>query len=140
MKKAVSLICVLAFFSLTSYGQEMVQAAQKGKASPPSSPSKSIVKPVKPLEIKGRIESILAAEPVKGIRPEIVLLGEDGRTYVFIVRSTTTIYSQDWKAIALDKLEKGQHVRIQYITSKDGMLVALSIKPVSPENPAGSLL
>jgi len=137
MKKAAFLVCALAFLSLACYGQDIVQAAQKGKtATPPSSSLKKIAKPVNPLEIKGKIDSILAAEPAKGIRPEIVITGEDGKTYVFVVRSTTTIYNQDWKAITLDKLEKGQLVRIQYITSKDGMLVALSIKPVSLENPA----
>jgi len=135
MKKAAFVICALLVFSLTVYGQELVPT-QKGKTTPPpSSSSKKIIKPVNPLEIKGKIDSILAAEPAKGIRPEIVITGEDGRAYIFVVRSTTTIYSQDWKPITLDKLEKGQHVRVQYITSKDGMLVALSIKPVGPENP-----
>ena len=38
--------------------------------------------------------------------------------------------AEDWKAISLDKLEKDQQVRVQYVTNKDGFLVALSIKPL----------
>ena len=80
--------------------------------------------------MRGSVETIIPSEPSKGIRPEITLSGEDGKNYTFLVRTTTTIYGPDWKAISLDKLEKGQQVRVQYITNKDGFLVAQSIKPV----------
>jgi hypothetical protein len=86
---------------------------------------------IKPLEMKGKVDVATLTEPSKAIRPKISITGEDGKNYTFLVRSTTTIYGTDWKAIALDKLVKGQLVRIQYITNKEGMSVALSIKPVS---------
>jgi hypothetical protein len=134
MKRLALLICALGVFSLTCFGQDTVLPVQQGVTPPPASLSKKISKPaVKPFEIKGTTESVSLADPSKGIRPEITITGEDGKRHTFLVRATTTIYGQDWKAIALDKLEKGQQVRIQYITNKDGMPVALSIKPVSRE-------
>jgi hypothetical protein len=132
MKKVALLICALGVFSLTCFGQDSVPAMQKGGTPPPA--SKRIVKQVvKPLEIKGNIETFTIADPTKGIRPELSIISEDGKRYTFLVRTTTTIYGPDWKAIALEKLEKGWPVRIQYITNKEGMFVALSIKPVSKE-------
>lgn len=111
-------------------------ACTEGGTPPPASLSKKITQStIKPLEVKGKAEAVRLADPSKGIRPEISITGEDGKRYTFLVKATTTIYGQDWKAIALDKLEKGQQVRVQYITNKDGMSVALSIKPVSKEKP-----
>jgi hypothetical protein len=136
MKRLALLICALGVFSLTCFGQDTILPAQKGGTPPPASLSKKITKPaIKPLEVKGKAEAVALADPSKGIRPEISVTGEDGKRYTFLVRATTTIYGQDWKAIALDKLVKGQQVRVQYITNKDGMFVALSIKPVSKEKP-----
>jgi hypothetical protein len=136
MKRLALLICALGVFSLTCFGQDTVLPAQQGGTPPPASLSKKITKPaVKPFEVKGTTESVSLADPAKGIRPEITITNEDGKHRTFLVRPTTTIYGPDWKAIALDKLEKGQKVRIQYITNKDGMSVALSIKPVSKEKP-----
>lgn len=133
MKRAAVLLCALMFISLTCFGQEPVPPGAKGgNPRPPSSGVnvKRMARPwVKPLEIKGLIDTITMAEPAKGTRPEISVTGHDGRHYVFIVRTITTIYGRDWKPVTLDKLEKGQKVRIQYIVNKDGMLVALSIKP-----------
>jgi hypothetical protein len=80
--------------------------------------------------VRGKVDNITPSEPSKGIRPEITLSGEDGKNYTFLVRTTTTIYGPDWKAISIDKLVPGQQVRVQYITNKDGFLVAQSIKPV----------
>ena len=136
MKKVALLICALGVFSLTCFGQDALPAMQKGGTPPPPASNKKIVKPVaKPLEMKGKVDTVTAADPSKGIRPEISITSEDGKHYTFLVRSTTTIYGPDWKAIALDKLEKGREVRVQYITNKDGLSAALSIKPVSQEKP-----
>ncbi len=134
MKRLALLICALGVFSLTCFGQDTVLPAQKGETPPPASLSQKITK-AKPLEVKGHTETVILADPSKGIRPKISITGEDGKHYTFLVRATTTIYGQDWKAIALDKIVKGQQVRVQYITNKDGMSVALSIKPVSKEKP-----
>jgi hypothetical protein len=133
MKRVALLICALGVFSLTCFGQDSIPAMQKGGTPLPiSSPSKkNTTSLIKPLEVKGKVEVATLADPSKVIRPKIYITGEDGKYYTFQVRSTTTIYGTDWKAIALDKLIKGQFVRIQYITNKEGMSVALSIMPAT---------
>ncbi len=125
MKRAALILFALGVLSSLCFGQDILPIAQKGGTPPPV-----LKKAVTPLEITGTIDTIVIPEPSKGIRPEISLLSVDGKPFTFLVRSTTTIYGQDWKAISIDKLEKGQQVRVQYIISKDGFLVALSIKPI----------
>lgn len=118
MKRSANIFCAaLLFFACLAHGV---------LAENPLSKSKRL----ELFEVKGRVSSITTADPSKGIRPGIVLNGEDGRIYIFLVRSTTTIYSQDWKAITLDKLTKGRQVRVQYFINKEGSSVALSIKPI----------
>ncbi len=125
MKRILIMLCALGVLSSVCFGQDTRLSAQKEGTHPPVSKKISA-----PLEVRGSVEIIIPSEPSKGIRPEITLSGEDGKNYTFLVRTTTTIYGPDWKAISLDKLEKGQRVRVQYITNKDGFLVAQSIKPV----------
>ena len=125
MKRVAIILCALGVLSSVCFGQDTRLSAPKEGTPPPV--SKKIAAP---LEVRGNVETIIPSEPSKGIRPEITLSGEDGKNYTFLVRTTTTIYGPDWKAITIDKLEKGQQVRVQYITNKDGFLVAQSIKPV----------
>lgn len=129
MKRVASLLfllCALGVLSSVCFGQTYLPAAQqKGKTPPPF-----LKKAVVPLEVKGKIDTITLPEPAKGIRSEITLSGEDGKRYTFLVRTTTTIYDADWKAITIEKLVKTQQVRIRYIINKDGFLVAQSIKSV----------
>ncbi len=125
MKRVAIILLALGLLSSVCFGQDTLLSAQKEGTHPPVSKKISV-----PLEVRGSVGSIIPSEPSKGIRPEITLSGEDGKNYTFLVRTTTTIYGPDWKAISLDKLEKGQQVRVQYITNKDGFLVAQSIKPV----------
>ena len=130
--KIVFLIISIWLISLACFSLEPVTPLLKNEGPLPfASSDQGVIKPpAKPLEINGAIEAITLAEPSKGIRPELSLLGSDGRRYLFLVRSTTTIYGHDWKPVTLDKLRSGELVRVQYLSNKDGMLVSLSIKPV----------
>ncbi len=124
MIRVAIILCALGILSSVCFGQDTRMGAPKEGIHPPV--SKKIVAP---LEVRGNVETITLSEPSKGVRPEITVSGEDGKNYTFLVRTTTTIYGPDWKAISIDKLEKGQLLRVQYITNKDGFLVAQSIKP-----------
>jgi len=126
MKRVAYILCALGFLASVCFGQDALPTAQQKGGTPPPVSKKAVV----PLEVRGTVDTITLPERSKGIRPEIILSGEDGKLYTFLVRTTTTIYGPDWKAITIEKLVKGQRVRVHYITNKDGYLVAQSIKPV----------
>lgn len=126
MKKHVLILGALLVLASSCYGRDALPAVQKGETHPPLSHKPEIVSS----EIIGLVESVILADPAKGARPEISIIDAEGKKYTFIVESTTTIYGPDWKAITLDKLEKGRKVRIRYTTTKEKFLIALSIKPV----------
>jgi hypothetical protein len=125
MKRVAIILCTLGVFASVCFGQDALPIVPQKGGTPPPVSKKAVV----PLEVRGTVDTITLPEPSKGIRPEITLSGEDGKLYTFLVRTTTTIYGPDWKAIAIEKLVKGQQVRVQYIINKDGFLVAQSIKP-----------
>jgi len=126
MKRVAILLFALGVLSSVCFGQGAELKTQKGGTPPPL-----VKKTILPSEVKGIIAAIDLPEPAKGIRPKISLVSGDGQQFVFMVRSTTTVYGPDWKAISLDKLEKGRLVRVQYIINKEGFLEAQSIKPVN---------
>ena len=125
MKRVAILICTLGVLLFSCNGQNTDMSRQKGGTSPPVSK-----KVIARLEVLGKLDDIYLADPSKGINTKIFLTGEEGKRYIFIVVTTTTIYGPDWKAIPLDKLTVGQQVRVSYITNKEGFQVAQSIKPV----------
>ena len=125
MRSVVFIACTLGVLLFSCNGQNTDMSQQKGGTPPPVS-KKVIV----PLEVIGKLDDIHIADPSKGIRPKIFLNGKDGKSYIFFIVTTTTIYGPDWKAIPLDKLTVGQQVRVNYITNKEGFQVARSIKPV----------
>ena len=117
--------CTLGVLFFSCNGQNTDMPKQKGGTPPPVSKKVSA-----PLEVMGKLYDIHLADPSNGIRPKIFLTGEDGKSSIFIIMTTTTIYGPDWKAIPLDRLTVGQQVRVHYITNKEGFQVAQSIKPV----------
>ncbi|MGD0821050.1 MAG: hypothetical protein ABSA71_09935 [Desulfomonilia bacterium] len=125
MKRVAILICTLGVLLFSCNGQNTDMSQQKGGTPPPVSK-----KVIAPSEVIGKLDDIHIADPSKGIRPKIFLTGKEGKRYIFIIVTTTTIYGADWKAIPLDKLTVGQQVRVNYITNKEGFQVAQSIKPV----------
>jgi len=80
--------------------------------------------------VTGEVKSVTLADPVKGTKSEIVVVdksGTESKEYTFLVKSTTTIYSADWKAISLDKIAKDEKARVKYTTTKEGVNEAVSI-------------
>ena len=125
MKRVAILICTFGVLLFSCNGQNTDMSRQKGGTPPPVS-KKVIV----PLEVMGKLDDIHLADPSKGIRPKVFLTGNEGKSYIFIIMTTTTIYGPDWKAIPLDKLTVGQQARVRYITNMEGFQVAESIEPV----------
>jgi len=77
--------------------------------------------------VTGKVESVTLADSSKGIKSEIVIIDENGQKYIFLVKFTTTIYATDWKAISLEKINKGDSAKIKYSTTKEGVNEAVSI-------------
>src|SRR5208283_1011728 len=119
MKRVAILICTLGVLLFSCNGQNTDMSQQKGGTPPPVSK-----KVITPLEVMGKLVEIHLADPSKGIRPKIFLIGKEGKSYIFFIVTTTTIYGPNWKAIPLDKLTVGQQVRVNYITNKEGFQVA----------------
>ena len=80
--------------------------------------------------VKGKVASITMADPVKGTKSEIAVTDDGGKTLTLLVKSTTTIYDAEAKAITLGKIAKDEKVKIKYTTTAEGVLEALSINVV----------
>lgn len=78
-------------------------------------------------KITGKVSSVTLADPAKGVKSEIVIVDEAGKSTTILVKSTTTIYDANMQAITLDKVIKDQEVKVKYSTTKDGVDEASSI-------------
>jgi len=78
----------------------------------------------------GEVKSVTLADAVKGTKSEIVVVDKstaEAKEYTILVKSTTTIYDTDWKAINFEKITKDAKVKVKYTTTKEGVNEAVSI-------------
>jgi len=119
MKKILFVLLVLAFISPLCFAQQPVSPITK------TNPATVVTK-----TLTGKVESVSLADPVKGTKSEIAVVDEKGQKTTFLVKTTTTLYDADYKTTALDKITKDQTVKVKYITTKDGVDEASSIRVV----------
>lgn len=125
LRRAAPAIAALVFLACPAFCQGgVLLAAQKDKARAPA-----VHAPAAALEAVGKVDGVTLEDPAKGTRSEISIIDGFGTRLSLIVKPTTTIYGDDWKAISLDKLPRDRPVRVQYARGKDGSFTALSIKP-----------
>lgn len=125
MRRAALAIAALVFLACSAFCLEgPLLAAQKDKERLPA-----VHKPAAALEAVGKVDGVTLEDPAGGVRPEITIIDEFGTRLKLIVKPTTTIYGDDWKAISLDRVPRDRPVRVQYARGKDGSFTALSIKP-----------
>ena len=134
MKKILLALLVLAFISPLCFAQQPV-SAPISKVNPVAVATKTLT---------GKVESVSLADPVKGIKSEIVIespvevkevkekdvVSEKDQKTTFLVKSTTTIYDADYKATTLDKIIKDQTIKVKYTTTKDGVNEAISVRQI----------
>ncbi|HVN71581.1 MAG TPA: hypothetical protein VMU10_06145 [Desulfomonilia bacterium] len=123
MKRVLLIIGIMGFISSACL-------AAQGEGSPGRKAGQpEAQKSVHSREVRGMVEAVTLENLVNETRPKISIVADDGQRKIFIIQSTTTIYDPEWKPTTLDKIAKGQFVRIRYKINKDGFKVALSIKP-----------
>jgi hypothetical protein len=76
----------------------------------------------------GVVKSFSWADPVKGIKSEIVVTDPAKKTFHILVTSTTTLWDADDKAIMPDKIAPKSHVQVIYFTTDEGVNIGKSIK------------
>jgi len=78
-------------------------------------------------EMTGKVKTVTVANPSKGTKSEVTVIDDKSSEKVFLVKSTTTIYDTDFKAIVLDKIKVNDKVKVKYATTKEGVNEAVSI-------------
>ena len=78
----------------------------------------------------GIVKSISMANAAKGTKSEIVIVDAAGKETSTLIKSTTTLYDADAKAITLDKIAADSKVAVVYIVSPEGVNEASSVKLV----------
>jgi hypothetical protein len=123
MKKLLLTALVVVFGSCVSYAQPATapKAATKAPAAVKAAGTKSMA---------GKVKSVTVADQTNGGKSEITLVGEKSMGKAFLVKSTTTIYDADFKAVSLDKIKAEDKVNVKYTKTKDGIYEATSINLV----------
>ena len=78
--------------------------------------------------LAGVVQSVSLADKTKGTKSEIVVANEAGETTTILVKSTTTLYDADAKAITLDGIAAEAQVNVVYTTTAEGVNEAKSVK------------
>jgi hypothetical protein len=77
---------------------------------------------------KGKVDSIILPDSVRGTRHEIVVIDNRGEKMNFSLTSGIGVYGPDWEVLSLKKIKSGDQVVVEYTTArKDGINRAMSI-------------
>jgi hypothetical protein len=77
--------------------------------------------------MKGSVKTVTLAGSSKGAMPEVTVVDEKLSEKIIFVKSTTTIWSNNFKAIGLDRVKPDDKVKVKYTTTKEGIAEAVSI-------------
>jgi hypothetical protein len=114
MKRAVLILCIIIGRSSWAWADDLAMAASIPGA----------VHMITGAEVK----AISWADPTKGTKSEIVVIGAAKKSTHVLVTSTTTLWDADAKAIMLDKIVPKERVNIIYFTTPEGVNIGKSIK------------
>jgi len=65
---------------------------------------------------------------VKGTKSEITVIDEKNQKLIFLVKGTTTIYDTYSNTMVLGSIKKDLNVKVAYVTTKEGVNEATSIR------------
>ncbi|MCX5687346.1 MAG: hypothetical protein NTV71_01670 [Candidatus Omnitrophica bacterium] len=119
MKKILLTIIVATFVSSLCFAAEQTVLPIVAKAAP---------KAIETRVFTGKIESVSLPDIAKGTKSEITAENEKNQKLTFLVKSTTTIYDAYSNTMLLDSVKKDSNVKVAYITTKEGVNEATSIR------------
>ena len=80
--------------------------------------------------ISGKVDSVSIAAPDQGVKSEIIVIDEKNKKISLIITSTTTMYGARSVPITLEKIKKGDRVKVKYATTTEGIDKAISVRIV----------
>ena len=119
MKKILLTILAVTFVSSLCFAAEQATQSVVVKAAP---------KAIETKVFTGKIESVSMADMTKGTKSEITVVDEKNQRLTFLVKGTTTIYDTFSNAMLLSSLQKDSNVKVAYMTTKEGVNEATSIR------------
>jgi hypothetical protein len=120
MKRILLSAFILVFAGSLAYAQQ--PAGHKANA-----PIAMSAKTVETKSMTGKVKSITLGGQAKGGKSEIAIVDEKSMERIFPVKSTTTVYDTDFKAMSFDKIKKDDSVKVKYTKTKDGDIEATSV-------------
>ena len=140
MRRIVIALFVLTLISGLCFAQETKAPAKPVAAAPavvqPVAAAPAVAQPTAAaneagtMSAMGAVDSVTVADAAKGTKSEIIVSDDAGKKTSFLVKMTTTIYDTDWKPLTLDKVTKGEKVKVRYSTTKEGVEEAVSVNVV----------
>ena len=80
------------------------------------------------ITVTGKIESISRESSSEGAITTIIIVDKTGKKVTIEVKADTVIYDEDGKTIALNRVQKGDKVIIEYREAREMVKKAESIK------------
>jgi hypothetical protein len=77
--------------------------------------------------MNGSIKTVTLADFSSGRMSEVTVVDEKSSEKIFFIKSTTIIWSKNFKAIGLDKIKADDRIKVKYTTTKEGLAEAVSI-------------
>ncbi len=85
---------------------------------------------------KGKVVAVTLADAVKGVKPEITVVNDQGQEMSFVVTQGIDFMTTDGKIMSLKKLREGDRVTVEYTTTKvAGTRRALAISVQASASP-----
>jgi hypothetical protein len=123
MKKAIILAFSMIFLYLFSFAYNVTETVG--------------TKILQSKTFKGKVDSVVLSDSSKDSRSEIVVIGDKGQKVMFVVNSSTNIYSKDRQIWSLRRITAGETVEVEYTQSKSGLDRALTISVIELTPQAG---
>jgi len=79
--------------------------------------------------LAGKVDSVVLVKTGGSSNAELVIIDDNNQRHSFLVKPTTAIYDEAWRAATLDKITKDEKVKVKYMVDSQGTNEAVSIKP-----------